>query len=1703
MFSIKKLEEPKKRDRSRFQRHSSILIWKCYLQRQRRWRLLVAETLFAGVLFLIAVFTAVPVFLTPLQTEPEPPLASSDLLASSRNNFIGYAPNTEPYISIMLRAAELLQTNIMNAATEDDLNNILYNLSMEKPINNSVIWVVWKPKDENMWKFSIRSTERARYVSSTESTEYPNPHLRAGFLGVQTAVSQAVLEHVSPTIPMYELSLVSMPVSPLMQEYQVRKTISGILLIFTVALIPPVLDTQALVVKETLSRLKRAFRIRHVDYSSVYVAWLVYAYLTAFPICLLGAITLILIFRWIHLVYALLILLAYVSVMIMLALINAMFHSKASIACLWNIMFTLLQMFLAELLVHHKYNLTYGPLAFLLHVVLPPLGLVHAFNQFALLQTGRGATLGDKYSLLYTVGSWTFINALYFALLMMLQRTIGQERAIGGQVSWKSIIFKKVEDVNKLHHIETPTGREREKLQEVDELVAKAISFRNVSKSIMNVPVLKKITLDIYRGEFTILMSERVEEKMLNTIEDLLTGLTHADEGTINVLGKILKPGKNYMIAPNMMGYCHRCDVVIEDLTVEEHLILFAELCLWNESKQYVTEYVHMRCKSLFEECHLDQVRYEYVKHLDVYYRAQLCWAIAVLLEPRVIIIPYFIDQPRYISVIKHKIMQYKKYVTIVKMGHSSLQLEYADRVFHFDNKLLVFGGTPAYMFFKYGRDYRVRMTFQSGGSIDNENISSLLERAEQSGATVRAHLGSLLILQLPATPTAHVAALVKDLTDNANVYGMTSFSISVPDSEEVCRRAVKESRLTQHDITAIRDGSSVALKNISEPRRWKRTSTLFTNITQLRAIGWKYCSFYIHFRFYLIVTVISAVVAGVFIGLSLSTMLFHLEKNRGAEKMLHGEVLTVEALDRKTTLVLRADNSTAARSIAKGYVLSQTKAKESEIEDIMYTALTHTESLTEYLVTRAIDSPQQYVYMYAYGMDVTTDATGSLIVQALYSPMHHDQGAAARSLSRVYMALIRHYTNQLDASIEVTDDPLALDLTPWMMYASQPPLLIQFLLIVMISHITLIPSKEHGIIRHLQSHAMNFSPARYWFSLYFYDLILYWVLVGMVTLVMVIIMYLVLPKAHFQYGDLLVVPLLLVVYGLGCIPQAYLFSMGPRAALNSMTFAIVNIVFGETTVLTKLLYGSALNYALYFMRISPQFNFSFALVKIKQIFLYNSECIIFKTKKLCSAKTLHKCCEKCGVLQKCFARKSYLSQYPGIMNELISIIATGAIFMTLLMLWEYRLIQRACSYVMSLLGPPEKCDEEVESLGVKREKVDVQDKIAQMKAKRYEKIDTFGECLLVANVNKKEDGVYVVRDVNLGMDKGTVIALSGLKRHGRLDLLEVLAGYKMPSSGVLWAMSQWRLNVDPHMYCKHITLSCAQNSIPTWMTVYDGLKLLAILRGVPKRHVDEELSTYIDALELKELANTLICRISTNDRTRLHFAAAVIGAPPIIIVDECTAYQNYSVQRAMYYILYHLRKRGHSIFVSSSSVECHLPMTKQLGILLDGRIYDIDMVDNLVERYGHKGYTVVVHIKDEIDANKMFAEHFNNFAINDTSEVLVNVQVLDDLTWAVIFEKMEILQSQNPEVNSYIVTAIPIDYIYNSIITNESGLKPAADFFSCSYYRKFFSQTARKVPNESVLADLIPFEKKYDITKLNELPWSVIFNRQMENELC
>lgn len=65
------------------------------------------------------------------------------------------------------------------------------------------------------------------------------------------------------------------------------------------------------------------------------------------------------------------------------------------------------------------------------------------------------------------------------------------------------------------------------------------------------------------------------------------------------------------------------------------------------------------------------------------------------------------------------------------------------------------------------------------------------------------------------------------------------------------------------------------------------------------------------------------------------------------------------------------------------------------------------------------------------------------------------------------------------------------------------------------------------------------------------------------------------------------------------------------------------------------------------------------------------------------------------------------------------------------------------------------------------------------------------------------------------------------------------------------------------------------------------------------------------------------------------------------------------------------------------------MPVTsRRLAFMIDGAIYDIDTIEALIERHSPPGFTAVLHLKNEVDVVAMFSKYFDNFKINDYSEV-------------------------------------------------------------------------------------------------------------------
>ncbi len=75
--------------------------------------------------------------------------------------------------------------------------------------------------------------------------------------------------------------------------------------------------------------------------------------------------------------------------------------------------------------------------------------------------------------------------------------------------------------------------------------------------------------------------------------------------------------------------------------------------------------------------------------------------------------------------------------------------------------------------------------------------------------------------------------------------------------------------------------------------------------------------------------------------------------------------------------------------------------------------------------------------------------------------------------------------------------------------------------------------------------------------------------------------------------------------------------------------------------------------------------------------------------------------------------------------------------------------------------------------------------------------------------------------------------------------------------------------------------------SFPPEMTVRAYLQYAARMKGVGRRQVDEAVATVLGQIDLEHMAERVIGNLSKGYRQRVGMAQAVIGDPPVLILDE------------------------------------------------------------------------------------------------------------------------------------------------------------------------------------------------------------------------
>ena len=197
-----------------------------------------------------------------------------------------------------------------------------------------------------------------------------------------------------------------------------------------------------------------------------------------------------------------------------------------------------------------------------------------------------------------------------------------------------------------------------------------------------------------------------------------------------------------------------------------------------------------------------------------------------------------------------------------------------------------------------------------------------------------------------------------------------------------------------------------------------------------------------------------------------------------------------------------------------------------------------------------------------------------------------------------------------------------------------------------------------------------------------------------------------------------------------------------------------------------------------------------------------------------------------------------------------------------------------------------------------------------------------------VKNVQKTYDKRVILKQVDLEIKKGEIVALLGRNGAGKSTLLNVLLQLVSKDQGEIEILGEKRLKTEAIgvMLQNELTLerTTVKEILELWRSYY------------PKSRSYAELLTIAD---LEEKQETFIAKLSGGQRRSLQFALCLAGDPEVIFLDEPTVGMDLKHRQKFWEQIKKLQTAGKTFLITSHYLEELQNVVQRFLILKDGSI--------------------------------------------------------------------------------------------------------------------------------------------------------------------
>lgn len=217
---------------------------------------------------------------------------------------------------------------------------------------------------------------------------------------------------------------------------------------------------------------------------------------------------------------------------------------------------------------------------------------------------------------------------------------------------------------------------------------------------------------------------------------------------------------------------------------------------------------------------------------------------------------------------------------------------------------------------------------------------------------------------------------------------------------------------------------------------------------------------------------------------------------------------------------------------------------------------------------------------------------------------------------------------------------------------------------------------------------------------------------------------------------------------------------------------------------------------------------------------------------------------------------------------------------------------------------------------------------------------------IVLENLTKRFGSATAVDNVSFQVEKGAYFALLGPNGAGKTTIIRILMGFIRPSSGRIMIDG---IGVDDPRARTHIGYIAEHHMIPPYLSGLDYLLRHAALMGLSRKDAFAEAERVIQVVSMSGRENQKSHGYSKGMRQRMGLAAAIMGQPKLLVLDEPVSGLDPIGIRQIRKILEDLKSSGMTIILNSHLLSEVEKTCDTAAIIHNGRIMINGSIDSIV----------------------------------------------------------------------------------------------------------------------------------------------------------